>query len=114
MSTEELKDYVRSRMPVRARMLGQDGLGGLVDDAIAEWPISPLMECVHDTPMERKVLGGIAERVRARRERYGFVWSLLLASALSAVIRLVLEWWLSRPANRVKLAGWQCAMRGEP
>lgn len=113
MSAEELKDYVRSRMPVRSRVLGREGVDGLVEDTVAEWPISPLMERTHDTPVEHKVLDGVALRVRRRRERYGFIWSLLLASALSAVIRIVLEWWLSRPANRVKLAGWQCAMRGE-
>jgi hypothetical protein len=110
---EELKEYVRSRAAVRAALVGRSRLDGLVEDAVAEWPISPLMECAPGTAMERKVLDGLAGRVRRRRQRYGFIWSLLLASALSAVIRLILEWWLSRPANRVKLAGWQCESRGE-
>jgi hypothetical protein len=110
---EELKEYVRSRVPVRAALVGRSGLDGLVEDAVAEWPISPLMECAHGTSMERKVLDGLSARVRLRRQRYGFIWSLLLASALSAVIRIILEWWLSRSANRVKLAGWQYAARGE-
>lgn len=110
---QELQDYVRSRMPMRSRLVGRSSMDALVSDAVAEWPISPLMECTHGTEAEGRVLSGVADRVRKRRQRYGFFWSLLLASALSAIIKIILEWWLSRPANRVKLAGWQCGMRGE-
>jgi len=110
---QDLKAYVRARVPLRASLIGKAGLDELVHDAVAEWPISALWDCGADVGARRRLLDGLAARVRERRQRYGFIWTLLLGSVLSAVIRIMLEWWLSKAANRVKMAGWQCDMRGE-
>ena len=38
---------------------------------------------------------------------YGMIWTLLLSAVASAVIQVVLKWWLERRSNRVMLMIWQ-------
>lgn len=120
MQAEELCLYVRSRLPVRARLVGRERLNDLVLIAVTEWPIEPLMSASRGSSEEEKLLDATTKRVtatyealRGSEQNYGFFWTLILSAAISAIVQHVLEWWLSRSANRVKLAGWQCAARGE-
>jgi hypothetical protein len=119
MAAEELCEYVRSRVPLRVRLVGRERLQDLVLIAVTEWPIEPLMGTERGSAVEEKVLEATAKRVSATYEAlhgsektYGFIWAFILSAAISAIVQYILEWWLHRPANRVKLAGWQCAMRG--
>ena len=120
MQAEELCRYVRSRLPVRARLVGRERLNDLVLIAVTEWPIEPLMSASRGSAQEEKILDATTKRVtatyealRGAEQNYGFFWTLILSAAISAIVQHIFEWWLSRSANRVKLAGWQCAARGE-
>jgi hypothetical protein len=117
-SASELCEYVRSRLPVRSRLLGREKVDALVLATIAEWPTDWLLRCERESQDYGKPLEDTAQRVSfalsgfAKDERYGFIWAFLLSAVLSAVVKEVLEWWLSRWANRAKMAVWQCEMRG--
>jgi hypothetical protein len=121
MRADELCDHVRRRLPVRARLVGKERLNDLVLIAVTEWPIEPLLAAGRGSVEEEKILDATTKRVTATYEAlrggeqtYGFFWTLILSAAISAIVQHILEWWLSRAANRVKLAGWQWAARGEP
>lgn len=120
MQADELCDYVRRRLPVRTRLVGKERLNDVVLIAVTEWPIEPLMAAGRGSVEEEKILDATTKRVtatyealRGSEETYGFFWTLILSAAISAIVQHILEWWLSRTANRVKMAGWQCAARGE-
>jgi len=116
---EELCEYVRKSLPLRARLVGKERLDDLTLIAVTEWPIEPLMASQRGSGAEEKILDGVAqnvsrvyESVHGSDKRYGFFWAFVLSSAVSAIIQLVLQWWLSRAANRVKMAAWQYGMKG--
>jgi hypothetical protein len=118
-SPKELCDYVRDRLPLRAKLVGKERICDMVLMAVTEWPIQPLMDCERSSAVEEKILEAIAanvgrtyETVRGSEKRYGFFWAFVLSSVVSAVVQLVLEWWLSRSANRIKMAAWQYGMKG--
>lgn len=120
MPVEELCEYVRRRLPVRARLVGKERLDDLVLMAVTEWPTDWLMQCERGSAEEEKVLAATTERVgrtyeavRGGEKRYGFFWAFVLSAVVSAVVQYVLEWWLHRSANRVKMAAWQYEMRGK-
>jgi len=116
---EELCEYVRQALPLRARLVGKERLNDLTLIAITEWPIEPLMSSQRGSGAEEKILDGVAqsvsrvyETVHGSEKRYGFFWTFVLSSVVSAIVQLVLQWWLSRPSNRVKMAAWQYGMKG--
>lgn len=104
---------------MRARLVGKERLCDMVLMAVTEWPIQSLMDCERSSAVEEKILDTITanvgrtyETVRGSEKRYGFFWAFVLSSVVSAVVQLVFEWWLSRAANRVKMAAWQYGMKG--
>jgi hypothetical protein len=54
-----------------------------------------------DVKRMHQAVGGYGER------EYGMIWTLLLSAVASAVIQVILKWWLERRANRVMLMLWQ-------
>lgn len=119
MGPEELCEYVRSRLPLRARLVGKERLNDLVLIAVTEWPIEPLMSCARGSGSEEKILDGISasvartyETVHGSEKKYGFLWAFVLSSVVSAIVQLVLQWWLERVSHRVKMVSWQYAMKG--
>lgn len=48
-----------------------------------------------------QVVGGYGER------EYGMIWTLLLSAVASAVIQVVLRWWLEKRSHRVMVLVWQ-------
>lgn len=116
---EDLCNYVRERLPLRARLVGKERLNDIVMMTVTEWPITQLTSAVRGSAAEEKILDGVAqsvamtyESVRGSDKRYGFFWAFVLSSVISAIVQLVLQWWLSRAANRAKMAAWQYGVRG--
>jgi hypothetical protein len=107
--TKELTDYIRGRMPLRAKVAGDEALGRIVDSVVREWPSYRLATCERGSDDEEMLIDGVRERVM-REERHGFLWTIFLTALLSVVIRMVLEWWLSRLSNQRKIRNWQEGM----
>lgn len=113
---EELCAYVRRELPLRARLVGRERLDDMVRIAVTEWPADALLACRRGSGEEERMLDGTAssvarvyEAVRGSEERYGFLWAFVLSSVVSAIVQLILQWWLERPANRVKMVAWKKA-----
>jgi len=49
---EELCDYVRERLPLRARLAGKERLNDIVLMAVTEWPVDGLMSSGGGTALE--------------------------------------------------------------
>lgn len=116
---EELCQYVRQSLPLRARLVGKERLDDITLIAVTEWPIQPLLDARRGSGDEERMLDSITksvsrtyETVHGSEKRYGFLWAFVLSSAVSAIVQLVLQWWLSRSVNRMKMAAWQYAMKG--
>lgn len=115
----ELCEHVRKLLPLRARLVGKERLDDITLMAITEWPIQPLLDAQRGSDIEEKLLDRISqnvsrtyETVHGSEKRYGFFWAFILSSAVSAIVQIILQWWLHRPSNRIKLAAWQYGMKG--
>lgn len=104
---DELVDHVCARMPVLARMVGRSRIGEIVQDSVAAWPSGELAAAEYDEPVRKRLLARVREHV-VREKRYGN--PILIMWAISIVINLVWQWWLSRRENQEKLAVWQHAL----
>lgn len=93
-----LKNYVASHGGARLRMQPKMR-DSIVDIAVEEWPSG----CPDD-----KLEEVLAAKVRIRiRQKYGSFVALLLISVLSnLIVRIIVEWWKRRNANKVLMEGW--------
>jgi hypothetical protein len=112
-----LCDYVRSHLPVRARLLGRERVDAVTSSAIKHWPAEEMLangvDAVSGDTASRVVAAVAGECRYEGQGRHGSVLlSMLLMSLISAVVQLLLKWWLERPANRVKMTAWQREAKG--
>jgi len=104
----EMRDYVYARLPLRKRLVPRERIDELVDQAIANWPSEVLGQCRGDDDYAEVVQANVGSlRRRIRANEYGFLWTILLSALASAVIELILKWWLERRANRVLMLVWR-------
>lgn len=115
----ELVGYVRSRIPVRARMLGQEKLQDIVLMAVAAWPIDRLLEVERKSGEEAAILGETSREIERTfcalygdRRSGSILLAILLPAVLSAVIQVILKWWLEKRSRRMKMAIWQYDLKG--
>jgi hypothetical protein len=98
---------------MRKHLVPRERIDELVDQAIRNWPSEVLTQCRDDDDFAEVMQANVGSlRRRIRANDYGFLWTILLSALASAVIELLLKWWLERRANRVLLLVWrQEAMR---
>jgi hypothetical protein len=114
MTLADLKVHVWRRLGPRKWLIGREQVDLLTQLTIENWQSEyyTAAETDHERQIVaegtlvavkrmHQVVGGYGER------EYGMIWSLLLMAVASAVIQLVLRWWLERRANRVMLLVWQ-------
>ncbi len=113
MTHSEIRDYVYARLPMRKHLVPRERIDELVDQAIRNWPSEVLTQCRGDDDFAEVMQANVGSlRRRIRADGYGFLWTILLSALASAVIELLLKWWLERRANRVLMLVWrQEAMR---
>jgi len=118
-NTSELVSYVRARLPIRARLVGEEKLRDLVLITIAAWPIDELLAAEGGSDAEAMQL----EKTRAEVSRMyaalhgepksgSILLAIVLPALLSAVIQVVLKWWLEKRSRRTKMAVWQHLLKG--
>jgi hypothetical protein len=111
---DRLDDYVWRRLGPRRVLAGRKTVRDLVQLAIENWPAEMLNHCREDN--ERQVV--VAEVVRSMKRLHmatapddnktmGILWLFLLQAVASAVVQLVLKWWLESASNRVFLVAWR-------
>ena len=110
MTIEGLQEHVWRRLGVRKHMIGRREVDLLTLLTVENWQSEYYNAA--DSDFERQivadgtlvavrrmhqVVGGYCER------EYGMIWTLLLSAVASAIIQVVLKWWLERRSNRVML-----------
>lgn len=108
MKIDELKQYAWNRLGVRKHLAGRKAVFDLVEAAVQNWEPEYLRHC--DTEQSREsyavALLGHVKRVYQvggdyGNAEYGFIWVFILSSIASALIRILIEWWLNRKENQV-------------
>ena len=110
MTIEGLQQHVWHRLGVRKFLVGRQEVDLLPRLTVEDWQSEYYNAA--DSDLERQivadgtlvavkrmhqVVGGYGER------EYGMIWTLLLSAVASAIIQVVLKWWLERRSNRVML-----------
>lgn len=87
--------------------------------AVTEWPIDELLSYGRGSGEEEKCLSRLSESVgrtyeavHGHEKNYGFIWAFVLSAAVSAILQVMLRWWLEKRAHRQCMAMWQCEMKG--
>lgn len=115
VDASELIEYVRGRLPVRSRLVGRERLRDLVLMAVAEWPIDQVLDAIKRNEDDRPALARTEASVRRTFEAVhgsGVLLALILPALVSAIVQLVLRWWLERQDRRWQLASWQYELKG--
>lgn len=114
MTPADLKQHVWRNLGPRKWLVGREQVDLLTQLAVENWR-SDYMQAA-DSDLERQIVaqatladmkrmhqavGGYGER------EYGMVWLFLLSGVASAIVQVMLRWWLERRANRVMLMVWQ-------
>lgn len=114
MTPADLKQLVWKSLGPRKWLLGREQVDLLTQLTVENWHSDYMHVASND--QERQVVcrnmladvkrvhqavGGYGER------EYGMIWAFLLSAVVSAVIQVVLKWWLERRVNRVMLMVWQ-------
>jgi hypothetical protein len=110
MTLAQTKGYVWRRLGVRKHLVGRAVVDDLVELAIENWAGAFLNYCQNDND-RRMVCGVILDNMRRSHQvvsgkapaEYGVVWAFILQAVASAVVQVLLRWWLERRANRVLL-----------
>jgi hypothetical protein len=104
---------IRSRLPLRVRLLGEARLKEIIGIAIQEWP-TDMQLSAGDGDHKEAVWKSLEEQVKQSflyqqdvEKKYGFaILTLILASAISTIVQQMILWWLHRPKNRELMAQW--------
>jgi hypothetical protein len=114
---EELVEYASNRMPIRSRLLGREVLRDAVMVAIAAWPIDELLAASGAAGRKDALSRVSKETLRTVRLMHGSrfgnpLLAILLPALISALVQVVLKWWLDKRSRRMKMAVWKYELRG--
>lgn len=114
MTPADLKQLVWKSLGPRKWLLGREQVDLLTQLTVENWH-SEYMQMA-DSDLEREIVANntladvkrVHQAVGGYGEReYGMIWAFLLSAVASAVIQVILKWWLERRVNRVMLMVWQ-------
>lgn len=107
MKLEELQQYAWKRLGVRKHIAGRKAVDDLVEIAVQNWEPEYLRRIDHQDSLavfESEMLANMKRVYQAGGDygnaEYGFIWVFILSSIASALIKILIEWWLSRRENR--------------
>lgn len=114
MNLPELQQYVWKRCPLGKHVIGRGTLDDLVQLTVEQWQGHYLN---HATTAEQRQIVCAAIESSVKRghqlvsgkepQEYGFIWAFVLQIMVSAIIKILLDWWLERASNRVFLLTMQ-------
>jgi hypothetical protein len=114
MTLDGLQDHVWRRLGPRKLIAGRKAVADLVQLAVENWPAEVLTSCRDDE--QRQIVA--AEVVRSMKRVHmavspednktmAVLWLFLLQAVASAVVNLIMKWWLESASNRVFLVCWR-------
>lgn len=118
MNLAEFKDHIWSEMPpVRRMLVGREVVNDLVEIAVHQWESDMLVHCTDDVQRQtvaanilRSVKRGYQAISGREPQEYGIFWAMLLQAVASLVVQLILQWWMAKRMNRVRLEVWKTEM----
>jgi hypothetical protein len=114
VTIRDLQTYVWRRLGVLKFLVGRAACDDLVQLAVENWAGEFLKHAQNDN--ERQVVAGVilqnvkrAHQVASGEDaqEYGVWWVFVLQAVASAVVQLIIKWWLDRRSNRVLMAVWK-------
>lgn len=114
MTLDDLQSHVWQRLGLRKHLVGRAQVDDLTRLVVENWQ-SEYLHHAQDALGQAIVCEGIAVAVKRSHQwqsgkeanEYGVFWTLVLQAVVSAVIQIVLKWWLERRANRALMTVWQ-------
>jgi hypothetical protein len=100
---ENIVEDVWQRLPATKSLLGRARVRRLTEAAVRDWPMYQLGQCQSDEQQEQLVKD--YARKLARQE-YGSIMVILMIGLVTALVRVILEWWLLSSSDRVKITRW--------
>ena len=114
MSLDGLQHRVWRHLGLRKHLVGRDEVDLLVRLTVENWQGSYYAAAKDDQELQIVAEGTLVAVKRMhqvlgkyRDGEYGMIWTLLLSAVASAIIQIVLKWWLERRSHRVMLLVWQ-------
>jgi len=101
---DNLRTEVWNRLPASKHLLGRKRIDRLIDRAVGAWPVPIFSNC--DSKEERLLLSD-AYAHRLARAEFGSVMVLLFIGLCTALVQVLLEWWLLKPAYRIDFSYWK-------
>lgn len=114
MTPADLKEHVWRKLGPRKWLVGRSQVDLLTQLAVENWR-SDYMQAA-DSDLERQIVAQamLADMKRMHQavggygdREYGMIWMFLLSAVASAILQVLLKWWMDRRANRVMLMVWQ-------
>jgi hypothetical protein len=105
---QNLQHDVWNRLPASKYLLGRRRVAQLVERAVADWPMAQLAGC---EDREEQLLMGDAYAQRLARKEFGSVMVLLFIGLITALVQVLLEWWLLKNTYRGEFALWKAELR---
>ena len=111
MTLPDLQAYVWRRLGPMKWLAGRGTVDDLVQLAVENYADEFLRHCQDDK--ERTIVAGvIVQNMRRAYEvasgkpthEYGIWWAFVLQAVASAVVQLIIKWWMERRTHRVFLA----------
>lgn len=103
---------------MRRIIAGRDAVDELVEAAVANWDGECLSNARDNKEREIVAAGILTAMKRTHQmlgksgEEYGFVWIILLQALASAVLQILIKWWLESAENRMNIAAMQRELVG--
>ena len=114
MNFDALQDHVWDRLGPRKFLAGRQRVQDLVRLVVETWEPENLVHCRSER--EQQVYG-IAVSGNVKRlyhafsgysdAEFGFLWTIILSSIVSAIVQVLIKWWFSETSHRVLMAGWK-------
>ena len=114
MNLTSLQDHVWRRLGPRRLIAGRKTVADLVQLAVENWPAELLNMC-RDEEQRRIVSEEVVRSIKRvhtaaspqDNTTMGILWVFLLQAVASAVVNIILKWWLESASNRVFLVCWR-------
>jgi len=110
----DLKNYVWRNVGIRRRLVGRRVVDDFTELAVQHWESEAYTHAVKPEQravVTRQVLASVKRGYQVvsgkEVEEYGFFWTIVLQAVAAAVVQLILNWWLEKRMNRVRMLVWQ-------
>jgi hypothetical protein len=110
----DLKLWVWRNVGIRRHLVGRQVIDDFTELAVQHWEGEAFTHAVDPDQREivkQQVISSVKRGYQVvsgkEVEEYGIFWTLVLQAIASIVVQLILEWWLDRRMNRVRILVWQ-------